>query len=32
MTTFLFDMDGTLFDTEKYYNRAWNTGNFRFGI
>lgn len=23
MTTFLFDMDGTLFDTEKYYNRAW---------
>ena len=23
MNTFLFDMDGTLFDTEKYYNRAW---------
>ena len=23
MTTFLFDMDGTLFDTEKYYNCAW---------
>ena len=24
MTTFLFDMDGnSLFDTEKYYNRAW---------
>lgn len=23
MTTFLLDMDGTLFDTEKYYNRAW---------
>ena len=34
MTTFLFDMDGTLFDTEKYYNFAvlgvpsrWNSFN-----
>lgn len=32
MTTFLFDMDGTLFDTEKYYKPRLETGNFRFGI
>ena len=31
MNTFLFDMDGTLFDTEKYYNRAWKQAIFDAG-
>ena len=31
MNTFLFDMDGTLFDTEKYYTRAWKLAIFDAG-